>query len=82
MPAPTALQQPIAAPEAALVPVETGDELLLDMQDSNLAEPSAAAPPVTSEDTEMAVDEEGRPRFAPGKDVVCGYGGRETESIN
>ncbi|KAK4130073.1 hypothetical protein BT67DRAFT_446038 [Trichocladium antarcticum] len=70
MPAPTALQQPIAAPEAALVSAPgTEDELLLDMQDTNLAEPSAAAPPAISEDTEMAVDEEGRPRFAPGKDV-------------
>lgn len=73
MPAPTALQQPAPALEVAHAPAtQDADELLLDIQDSNLAEPSAAAPPVTSEDTEMAVDEEGRPRFAPGKDIVCG----------
>ncbi|KAK4041387.1 hypothetical protein C8A01DRAFT_34585 [Parachaetomium inaequale] len=70
MPAPTALVQPAAAPEAALVPApEQDDELLVDMQDANTVEPSAVAPPTTAEDTDMAIDEEGRPRFAPGKDV-------------
>lgn len=70
MPAPTALAQPAPAPE--LVPVATpeqDDELLVDMQGVN-AEPSAVAPPTDAEDTDMAIDEEGRPRFAPGKDVV------------
>jgi RNA-binding protein PNO1 len=71
MPAPTALVQPVAAPETALVPApEQDDELLLDIQDANAVDPSAVAPPATGEDTDMVVDEEGRPRFAPGKDIV------------
>ncbi|KAK4158088.1 hypothetical protein C8A00DRAFT_11139 [Chaetomidium leptoderma] len=70
MPAPTALVQPAPTPEAALVHVpEQEDELLVDMQDANTVEPSAVAPPTAAEDTDMAIDEEGRPRFAPGKDV-------------
>lgn len=71
MPAPTALLQPAAVPEAALVPVpEQEDELLVDMQDANTVDPTAIAPPTTAEETDMVVDEEGRPRFAPGKDIV------------
>ncbi|KAK0621729.1 hypothetical protein B0T17DRAFT_641885 [Bombardia bombarda] len=70
MPAPTALLQPTAAPEAVALPTaDQDDEFLLDAQDVNLADPTVAEPPTNSEDTEMAVDEEGRPRFAPGKDV-------------
>lgn len=71
MPAPTARLQPIEAPENTAIPVsaEQEDELLLDVQDAaNLTDPSAAAPP-QNDDTEMVVDEEGRPRFAPGKDI-------------
>ena len=77
MPAPTRLLQPTEGAENVSVPVvaEQDDELLLDIQDVNPADPNAIAPPPTSEDTEMVVDEEGRPRFAPGKDVVrCGTG--------
>ncbi|KAK4112063.1 eukaryotic type KH-domain (KH-domain type I) [Canariomyces notabilis] len=70
MPAPTALLQPAPAPEAVpLPPADNEDELLLDMQDTTQAEPSAPAAPTSTEDTDMAIDEEGRPRFAPGKDV-------------
>ncbi|KAK3990999.1 hypothetical protein QBC44DRAFT_324017 [Cladorrhinum sp. PSN332] len=72
MPAPTRLLQTTdQAPEAVNVPVvaEDDDELLLDVQDVNPAEISAVAPPPASEDTEMVVDEEGRPRFAPGQNV-------------
>ncbi|KAH6631553.1 hypothetical protein F5144DRAFT_571471 [Chaetomium tenue] len=70
MPAPTALVQPAAAPEVALVPVpEQEDELLVDMQDANTVDPNAIAPPTTGEEADMVVDEEGRPRFAPGKDI-------------
>lgn len=74
MPAPTALLKPAAPPEPAAPPAaENEDEVLLDVQESNLAEASAAVPPPpNAEDAEMAVDEEGRPRFAPGKDVVRG----------
>lgn len=72
MPAPTALLQPTKVPEATPAPSpEQEDELILDVQDSTLAEPAAILPPSNPEDVEMAVDEEGRPRFAPGKDVVC-----------
>ncbi|KAK3318025.1 hypothetical protein B0H66DRAFT_555998 [Apodospora peruviana] len=70
MPAPTALLQPTMVPEA--VPLRTqeqDDELLLDVQDANLTDATAILPQSISEDTEMAVDEEGRPRFAPSKDV-------------
>ncbi|KAL2021324.1 hypothetical protein VTK56DRAFT_7295 [Thermocarpiscus australiensis] len=71
MPAPTALLQPTPAAETVPQPApENEDEVLLDVQNSNPAETSAARPPEDSEDTEMVVDEEGRPRFAPGKDVV------------
>ncbi|KAH6856849.1 hypothetical protein B0I37DRAFT_368564 [Chaetomium sp. MPI-CAGE-AT-0009] len=70
MPAPTALIQPAAVPEAVPVPApEQDDELLVDMQDANTVEPNAVAPPTTTEESDMAIDEEGRPRFAPGKDV-------------
>ncbi|KAK4100901.1 hypothetical protein N658DRAFT_496987 [Parathielavia hyrcaniae] len=70
MPAPTALVQPPPAPEAVPLPTpEQDDELLVDMQEAGTSEISAVAPPTTAEDTEMAIDEEGRPRFAPGKDV-------------
>ncbi|KAK3306546.1 uncharacterized protein B0T15DRAFT_492083 [Chaetomium strumarium] len=70
MPAPTALLQPSPAPEAALAPApQQEDELLVDMQESSVTEPSAVAAPTATEDTDMAIDEEGRPRFAPGNDV-------------
>ncbi len=73
MPAPTALVQPPAAPEASPAPAaQQEDEFLLEMQEANPAEPSAVAPTEPTDDTEMAIDEEGRPKFAPGKDVVCG----------
>ncbi|AEO55513.1 hypothetical protein MYCTH_2137771 [Thermothelomyces thermophilus ATCC 42464] len=70
MPAPTALVQPAAAPDPVAVPApEQKDELLVDMQEASALEPTAVAPPTNAEDTDMAIDEEGRPRFAPGKDV-------------
>jgi len=70
MPAPTALVQPAAAPDTVPLPgQEQDDELLVDMQEAGTFELSAVAPPQTAEDTDMAIDEEGRPRFAPGKDV-------------
>ncbi|KAK1759164.1 Pre-rRNA-processing protein PNO1 [Echria macrotheca] len=71
MPAPTALLKPTAAPESVPLPApEQEDAELLDVQQSDFATPSAPGQPETDpEDTDMAVDEEGRPRFAPGKDV-------------
>ena len=72
MPAPTALVKPTEAPEAITAPIQTqdDDELILGVPDSTLEEASAAQPPADPQDVEMAVDEEGRPKFAPGKDVV------------
>lgn len=86
MPAPTRLLQPTEGTETVSVPVvaERDDELLLDIQDVNPIDPNAIAPPPTSEDTEMVVDEEGRPRFAPGKDAVrreTGIGRREKRNL-
>lgn len=70
MPAPTALLQPATDPEVVSPPApEQEDELLVDMQEAS-TEFGAVAPPTVAEDTDMAIDEEGRPRFAPGKDVV------------
>ncbi|KAK3687623.1 hypothetical protein B0T22DRAFT_376951 [Podospora appendiculata] len=70
MPAPTALIQPIAAPEVAAIPAaDQDDELLLDVSDATHTDANLVLVPVEADDTEMAVDEEGRPRFAPGKDV-------------
>ncbi|KAK4140365.1 uncharacterized protein C8A04DRAFT_39963 [Dichotomopilus funicola] len=71
MPAPTALIQPVAAPEATPISApEQDDELLIDMQEANTAvDPTAVVPTAATDDTEMAIDEEGRPKFAPGQDV-------------
>lgn len=44
------------------------DELLLDAP-SEVPEAGAVQP--VEGDTEMHIDEEGRPRFAPAKQVVC-----------
>jgi len=71
MPAPTALLKPSSAPETIPLPApEQDDELILDVQETDFADPNTGMPPVDAEDTEMAVDEEGRPKFAPGKDIV------------
>jgi hypothetical protein len=76
MPAPTALKQPPPAPEQQAAPAitnENEDELLIDIQQAaaTLTDPNAAEPPEETVENEMAVDEEGRPRFAPGKNIVC-----------
>lgn len=76
MPAPTALKQPPPAPEQQAAPAianENEDELLVDIQQAaaTLTDPSAAAPPGDTAENEMAIDEEGRPKFAPGKNIVC-----------
>ncbi|TVY49009.1 Pre-rRNA-processing protein [Lachnellula occidentalis] len=69
MPAPTALlRRPGELAEAANVPLpieSQDDDLLLDAPDATPIEIQAAA----GEDTEMTVDEEGRPRFAPAKNI-------------
>lgn len=72
MPAPTALLKPVEAPESIPLPATTqDDELLLetDVQEMDFTDAGAVLVPVESEDTEMVADEEGRPVFAPGKDI-------------
>lgn len=72
MPAPTALRTPTAAPEAIPLPAPAQDEeFVIDVEQSDFANLSGPEQPQSDpEDTEMAIDEEGRPKFAPGKDVV------------
>jgi hypothetical protein len=76
MPAPTALLQPAPAPKNVPLPApQDDDELLVDMQQATTQpDAAAAAPPQPAQDTtDMAIDEEGRPKFAPGKDIVCDH---------
>lgn len=70
MPAPTALKREQDAPIAdVVVPDASNDEpILLDTSATLPLEPMAVdAEASTSED---AIDEEGRPKFAPAQDVV------------
>ncbi|KAL5320886.1 hypothetical protein ACEPPN_011696 [Leptodophora sp. 'Broadleaf-Isolate-01'] len=70
MPAPTALlRRPEELADAASVPLpqEQDDELLLDAPDAEPTDLNAVQP--VDGDTEMHIDEEGRPRFAPSKNV-------------
>ncbi|KAH7417222.1 hypothetical protein BKA64DRAFT_691586 [Cadophora sp. MPI-SDFR-AT-0126] len=70
MPAPTALlRKPEELAEAASVPLpqEDDDELLLDAPDAEPTDSNEIQP--LEGDTEMHIDEEGRPRFAPSKNV-------------
>ncbi|RFU24491.1 hypothetical protein B7463_g11846, partial [Scytalidium lignicola] len=71
MPAPTALlRQPEELAESASVPqpIDTQDEeLLLDAPEAILSEDMVIQPLKDDGDTEMHVDEEGRPKFAPAK---------------
>jgi RNA-binding protein PNO1 len=74
MPAPTAPLKPSNDLPADTVPLPTPDhdeEVLLDAPEAVPSDPNALQPPSwNSDDAEMVVDEEGRPRFAPGKDTV------------
>jgi len=67
MPAPTALLQAAQEPAVTALPEHDDDELILDVNETNLTDATAILPP--ADDNEMQVDEEGRPRFAPGKDI-------------
>jgi hypothetical protein len=46
------------------------EELLLDAPEIDLSNPTAVIPQAADQDTDMHIDEEGRPRFAPAKDTV------------
>ncbi|KAK1840561.1 pre-rRNA-processing protein pno1 [Colletotrichum chrysophilum] len=73
MPAPTAKQVEIAAPppEAAFQEEQQDEELLLDAPTALPEDLDAIMPsvPQNGEESEMVVDEENRPRFAPARDI-------------
>ncbi|KAG6065670.1 pre-rRNA-processing protein pno1 [Claviceps aff. humidiphila group G2b] len=71
MPAPTALkaaaETPLQEPEA-LVQTQEGDDFLLGEPEAMVVD-NADLPTPDEEDGSMAIDEEGRPRFAPARDI-------------
>lgn len=72
MPAPTALlQKPVeAAAEPPLPQPDQDDELLLDATEMNSLDTSAIQlVSVPNNEAQMDVDEEGKPRFAPARDI-------------
>lgn len=72
MPAPTALKQAEDTPLATSVPLpaDNDEEFLLDAPDALPDDGTAfAVVEEGSSDDGMAIDEEGRPRFAPAKDI-------------
>lgn len=70
MSAPTALLKPTAAPEDVSCPVGENDEPLFEATNSATMDTEVLVP-AQAEDTEMTtIDEENRPKFAPGLDVV------------
>lgn len=72
MPAPTALKNAEDAPPAVDVslPVEENDEeFLLDAPDALPTDVNVLVPVEESNENGMAIDEEGRPRFAPARDI-------------
>ncbi|KAK7924476.1 eukaryotic type KH-domain (KH-domain type I) [Apiospora marii] len=72
MPAPTAiLQKPVeAAAEAPIPQPDQDDEVLLDATEMNSLDTSAIQlVSVPNNEAQMDVDEEGKPRFAPARDI-------------
>lgn len=72
MPAPTALKKAESTPLVADVPSPAQDndqEFLLDAADAASAEAEVMVPEAVDAENSMAIDEEGRPRFAPSKDI-------------
>ncbi|KAF5658335.1 pre-rrna-processing pno1 [Fusarium heterosporum] len=72
MPAPTALKQTEDAPLALDVPLPVegnDDEFLLDAPDALSTDANVLVPVEESNENGMAIDEEGRPRFAPARDI-------------
>jgi len=69
MPAPTALlRRPEELAEQASVPLPQDDEELL-LDAPPMPSENTVILPTTNEDAEMTIDEEGRPRFAPAKNI-------------
>jgi RNA-binding protein PNO1 len=74
MPAPTALKdQVVSEPPVAPPSADQDDEILIDAQPS--AEANTQVPLVTesAQDSDMRIDEEGRPVFTPAKDTNRAY---------
>ncbi|MCJ1254988.1 pre-rRNA-processing protein pno1 [Lignoscripta atroalba] len=73
MPAPTALlrrPEELTEAQATPLPQEGGDVLLVDANSTLPLEIESTTPaPNLTDDTEMHIDEEGRPKFPPAKDV-------------
>ncbi|KAF5020262.1 hypothetical protein F66182_7710 [Fusarium sp. NRRL 66182] len=72
MPAPTALKKAEDAPLAVDVPLpveDNDDEFLLDAPDALATDANVLVPVTESNEDSMAIDEEGRPRFAPARDI-------------
>ncbi|KID99430.1 KH domain containing protein, partial [Metarhizium majus ARSEF 297] len=73
MPAPTALKRaeetPLQAVAASFQTQDNGDEFLLGEPDAMPVDADAAPTADEQEDDSMAIDEEGRPRFAPSRDI-------------
>ncbi|KOS21015.1 Pre-rRNA-processing protein PNO1 [Escovopsis weberi] len=72
MPAPTALKKREdipPAPETSLLAQGDEDEFILDATDAAITDAEGAAPQAEAGEETMAIDEEGRPRFAPSKDL-------------
>jgi RNA-binding protein PNO1 len=73
MPAPTAQRrrpEELAEAASVLLPANNqDDELFLDAPDAIPPDTNAIQPATSKVDTEMHIDEEGRPRFAPAKDI-------------
>lgn len=51
--------------------IDNDQEFLLDAADAAAAEAEVMVPEAADAENSMAIDEEGRPRFAPSKDIVC-----------
>ncbi|KAI9823234.1 MAG: pre-rRNA-processing protein pno1 [Phylliscum demangeonii] len=76
MPAPTALlRRPEVLAEAIQVPLpEDDDGLIMDVsRPSDVTAPAPSPKRATDDDTQMHIDEEGRPRFAPDKTPAAAY---------
>lgn len=60
-------------PRVLITYVDNDEEFLLDAPDVLPTDPSAVVVVEQDSDDGMAIDEEGRPRFAPAKDFVRAY---------
>jgi len=83
MPAPTALvhrPDELAEAEATPLPQDEDEDLLIDPSQPAIIDTTPSTAPVTSVDSEMQIDEEGRPKFSPAK-VTDGLRRVETRKV-